>query len=575
MKFKISISLFLIFSLFSIKMNSQSISISSSGDYFCPGEMYHFTVDESNNEYQISSYGWECTNGTIMGSDDASVVWVIWDNTTQGYLKLTVGHENGTMTAQRWFDIMSLNGIAPQNLRINGDDDINLCKNEYVKFAADDFRFPNNDLVIDFEWIIPVGWTTSDGVVSDGSPILKTDCSYPSIDVYSNLTTDGTIKVRGVNTTCNQVSYSNWSNPVTVNRDWPDDINYDVNGDTELICSNTEPITYTVDNISCATYNWSYPNGWTSNGSTSNQIILYPDGLTEGEVNTTATVGSFTKSYYAINIEYHSVDANNLPYITGQDVVCFSSTYEVHNVQEGQSIYWEKSSNIKILGGQGTSSLIISKFRDGHSWIKAIISSECDDITYTTEAKTFWAGRPGTPITYPAGYPTFEMQLGSVVCLRVTDEQGAEGDGFNWTITGSIEEMSQYANGCTVEAVEYGIGNFYVTTTNRCGTSPSGGGTVNVSYDGGGLPVPKSISIYPNPAKDILTVDLKNSEDISSLTQDKEVFIYNKMMNLVEYKKFDGNTCKINVSKLKTDVYILRLKIGSDIYEQQIIVSNK
>ena len=81
---------------------------------------------------------------------------------------------------------------------------------------------------------------------------------------------------------------------------------------------------------------------------------------------------------------------------------------------------------------------------------------------------------------------------------------------------------------------------------------------------------------YPNPVNEVLTIEIDKSKIPKHLKSEIiEIRFYDKMMSLKKKISFSGALTTINVSDLKPDVYILKIIIGNEIFEEKIIVSDK
>ena len=82
--------------------------------------------------------------------------------------------------------------------------------------------------------------------------------------------------------------------------------------------------------------------------------------------------------------------------------------------------------------------------------------------------------------------------------------------------------------------------------------------------------------VYPNPVKDILTIEINKSKMPKRLISQKiEIRLYNKMMSLMKKTFFIGTSINLNVSDLKPDIYILQIIVGDKIFEEKIVVSDR
>jgi len=75
----------------------------------------------------------------------------------------------------------------------------------------------------------------------------------------------------------------------------------------------------------------------------------------------------------------------------------------------------------------------------------------------------------------------------------------------------------------------------------------------------------KQLSIYPNPANDILNIE--NTEIINSI---KIFDISGKQ--IISYQNINQKKVKLNTNHLKAGVYILQIESSSDIKKQRIII---
>src|SRR5690606_21323401 len=89
-----------------------------------------------------------------------------------------------------------------------------------------------------------------------------------------------------------------------------------------------------------------------------------------------------------------------------------------------------------------------------------------------------------------------QMGLGTFLNVHLISSPGATSSG-TWSSTGSLTRTGVNPNiVMQFEGTSLGTGNFYVQTSNVCGVSSNGGGTVNVTSGGGG---PLRVQNIPNP----------------------------------------------------------------------------
>ncbi len=278
-------------------------------------------------------------------------------------------------------------------------------------------------------------------------------------------------------------------------------------------------------------------------------------------------------------ISFSIIGSNNLKYykkinpypLTGLSTICNQATYSIANLPAGASVQWSASnSNLQVISGQGTSTAVFKKKGNGSCVVKATISAYGTNIL---SEKTVWVGVPAQPTTDPPGYPIVELGLHSIFSVMVTSSPGATGNNYIWNVTGSIESLGANPNGnhCSMEAISYGAGNYFVKSTNSCGTSVAGGGGVNV-VNGGGGNWPKSVNLYPNPANVSITVDVKQVTDRINTFNLKKQNIQIQLWqnyNLIKTIRTKSLQTEIPISSLKTGYYYVVVIINGKKYKKQ------
>ena len=73
----------------------------------------------------------------------------------------------------------------------------------------------------------------------------------------------------------------------------------------------------------------------------------------------------------------------------------------------------------------------------------------------------------------------------------------------------------------------------------------------------------QNVSVYPNPAKDMLTV---KAENLSS------VVIYNSLGQRVFAQSFDGNEAKIDMNSFDAGIYMVRINADGNEVTRKISV---
>lgn len=251
-------------------------------------------------------------------------------------------------------------------------------------------------------------------------------------------------------------------------------------------------------------------------------------------------------------------------------VVCSSgSSFSVSNLPPVDSIIWSVGPYLTLYSGQNTNSPTIKATGSGNSWVRVRFVNNYGN--FILPQKTVWVGNPGIPTTTPSGYPTLEIGLGALQPVSLFKTPGFTGGTINWWSTGSIEPVgSTNSTTCTFEAVTLGTGNFYVTVQNTCGTSPAGGGTVNVVSGGGGQLM---LVLAPNPATDETMITIATTEEQTVEENDEWDFeVFDNAQNLKAAKtKLKGNSTQLQTAGWKEGVYAVRVNYKQEGKPEEIL----
>lgn len=255
----------------------------------------------------------------------------------------------------------------------------------------------------------------------------------------------------------------------------------------------------------------------------------------------------------------NTIKVNSMLYaVSGSNYVCQSgSTFTFSHTLGDAPVTWSVTPTSLFnspTSGSGSNPIIYANNNSNSGSGQIIFHVGCSNYS-----KTIWVGKPGTPTTTPSGYPTLEIGLGALQPVSLFKTPGFTGGTINWWSTGSIEPVgSTNSTTCTFEAVTLGPGNFYVTVQNTCGTSPTGGGTVNVVSGGGGQLM---LVLAPNPATDETTITIATTEEQTveeNAEWDFEVF--DNAQNLKAAKtKLKSNSTQLQTAGWKEGVYAVRV----------------
>ncbi len=269
------------------------------------------------------------------------------------------------------------------------------------------------------------------------------------------------------------------------------------------------------------------------------------------------------------------------PFISGSGVICTGgNTFTLNHPIPSRSVTWSATpaSLFASPSGSGTVATLqaVSNSINGPATLTFTMTlSGCNAVSV---AIPVWVGKPGIPSTNPSGYPTIQMGLGDFRSIMLTNTPGAGPFSGNWSSTGSISlPGSSSGPSATFEATTNGVGQFYVTTTNNCGTSNNGGGAVNVS---GGCNM--CLQAHPNPAKSIVTISLAseavteqyNIERSNTAEEvDGMIALYDQLGNVVHQERLTALRQSIDTGDLQPGIYLCEVIRAGHRYKTKVVIT--
>ena len=255
-----------------------------------------------------------------------------------------------------------------------------------------------------------------------------------------------------------------------------------------------------------------------------------------------------------------------IPQITSGYYVCTSNTS--HTLQNAASfglpVSWQASPAGLFATASGTGATAVLRAASSSSAGAAALTFTIntgaggDNLVFS---KSLWVGKPGMPTTNPSGTPTINLGLGALLSVYLTSPNGSY-TASNWWSGGSLTTQTTTSQSAVFEGSSLGSGNFYVTTSNVCGTSPTGGGAVNVTLGGGGM-----YRIAPNPVRDELTVSLHEGAERASQLILRD--LYGKAH--IRIDKPDRQT-SFSVAHLQAGVYTLEWIAGQQRQTHKVMI---
>ena len=195
------------------------------------------------------------------------------------------------------------------------------------------------------------------------------------------------------------------------------------------------------------------------------------------------------------------------PYISGPSLICSSggATFTVNNVPPGCSVVWSSSSNITLPQNKNVNPIVASGSGYGNGSMQATLISPCGNVNLPN--MNVWVGPPNT--TSISGPSTVKYLVGNSYYAYADYNNGTS---FRWWTSPAtntrVYPYPQY-NMANIYFDYPGGYTVYAKASNVCGENSAPLGKF-VMVTG-----PGSMSLYPNPASDIVNITIAESQPLS------------------------------------------------------------
>ena len=335
----------------------------------------------------------------------------------------------------------------------------------------------------------------------------------------------------------------------------------------------SKPTNLTTNSVTTGSFvlQWNAPTG------TVTGYKVYKDGvLYNSTASTNMTICGLLPGYsYVMTVRaYNSYGDGTLsdPYtasthysaISGNSLICTSQDYSVNEIPSGATITWSTpSTNISVVSGtEHSNPCSFQKVSNGNGTITATISSSCENYSLSFQVHSGPYSSSDYPITGPSS-----ASCNSYVYYNVPSLAGVTS--INWTWPSGWTYVSGQNTAYLALRTGTSSGGVQVGVNNTCGQSGS------YAYKYTSVSGCYSLSIYPNPGSDEVTVTILESQaEVADSTatilnnanlSNKPIsynFIVTDNMGVV-YSTFNKNlkSFTLSVQNLKNGNYIL---IGTD-----------
>ncbi len=341
-----------------------------------------------------------------------------------------------------------------------------------------------------------------------------------------------------------------------------------ING-SPLVCMG-RTTTYTIDQVLGATsYSWTVPVGDSIVSGQNTTTISIKWDTVSGTISVIAgnACGTSIPSVLAVTVNQPPAP---LGAITGPDTICKNTdaTFSVTQVEFAAGYVWSVPSGVTIVNGQGTTTINVTWGILSGS-VSVIAGNECDTTLPATksigidsipDAAGILTG-PDTVCNNQSGYAYSVPTIPNVMHYIWTIPAGA-------TIAGSQDTSSIVVDFGT-SAVS---GNIVVLGRNSCGDGQGSMKSVivktctGISDNGHG----SRITVYPNPAQDILNISIHGIENKMTLTffdvNGRSVYQESLENIPIEFVK------QVDIAKFAKGVYFIKLMDKQSLYIVKLII---
>ncbi|SCQ19818.1 Karilysin [Tannerella forsythia] len=266
------------------------------------------------------------------------------------------------------------------------------------------------------------------------------------------------------------------------------------------------------------------------------------------------------------NLKYYQ-KASPSPSISGPSSVCDQATYTVENLPQGATVQWSVSNNnVTLTSGQGTHTATFTKFRNGMEIIHADILFNNIRIALLTK-ETYFGAPSISNIIGEQRVPT-----GQYASYRAVISNNAPiPSSYQW-ILNPLNGNSLYGNGTeSIDIAFYNPGSYQLVcrATNECGVGDyytMGIGVYDNLY----------LTLSPNPATDVVTLQLTETDEVSGLSvlsTDRSAFEIQLWSGMRMLRSFRTNepTFQISMAGLPAGLYFVRVVKNGQTYTQKLI----
>lgn len=260
--------------------------------------------------------------------------------------------------------------------------------------------------------------------------------------------------------------------------------------------------------------------------------------------------------------------------VSGDHGICNTSahTYTLAYSNPGSTITWTVSSSSLFTTSSGTGNVAtlqaVSSRVKGKATLDFSVTTPCG--TSFTVSYQIWVGSPDFPIDAIKGDNYLcTNQEGALYLDGNLEAQFAT---VSWSYYGALASLQATGNLAQYKAASTpGTGIVYATVTNACGTSSPSMYFQVVSCGRG---IGKTVNASPNPSGTYVDIEIEEENPEIDYSADKPVLtIYDKFGNTQIQKVMQDKQIRVDVSKLKPDVYFIEAVYNGQRIRSKLIVT--
>lgn len=290
------------------------------------------------------------------------------------------------------------------------------------------------------------------------------------------------------------------------------------------------------------------------------------------------------------SVSIKGVDVNVVkapdPAISGPSSICNEASYTIRNLPPGATVQWSVDNNLRIIRGQGSSTIVVRRSFLGHS-LNCKISAEIlvsgnkftiyksniqvGSFTPTVLLAPFTSGPPVTNLDYGVTGKRYLLYPSGVNLSRNDSD-------YKWKFYSHHPfELPTQGVGRQIEYIQYSPGNYTVSLqyNGECGWTNELFSTIRIE----GPEV--YFYLFPNPSTDIVNVKFRNeatdnqmfaNEAVSEapLSDIIEIQLWNSS-SLVKTYKTDQESYQFSVSDLPKGIYFIHVIKDGKTYTEKLI----